>query len=353
MRHDPWYPCLMGPTEARDAVADLLAIAFELERRLAASYRVAAFRSAAAAVAAVPGSRLSALAAAGRLTDLKGVGARTAEVVAQSLAGQEPEYLRSLLDEEVAGPPVGGADLLAALRGDLHAHTDASDGGSPLQVMALAARDLGHDYLAITDHSPRLTVAHGLSRDRLLHQLDQISELNSRLAPFQVLTGIEVDILLDGSLDQDDDLLKRLDVVVASVHSKLRMPRAEMTARMLAAVSHPAVDVLGHCTGRNVTKGGRGGATRPESEFDAEAVFAACAREGVAVEINCRPERLDPPQRLLRLAVEAGCRFSIDTDAHAPGQLTWQGYGTLRAAECGVSAELVINTWPALSWKRR
>ncbi|MDT7616993.1 MAG: putative hydrolase [Pseudonocardiales bacterium] len=196
----------------------------------------------------------------------------------------------------------------------------------------------------VTDHSPRLTVANGLSADRLRAQIEQVAELNEELGSgFQVLTGIEVDILDDGALDQDEDLLAQLDVVVASVHSKLRMPKAEMTERMLTAVANPHVDVLGHCTGRMVT----GNRKRPESEFDADAVFAACAEYGVAVEINSRPERLDPPKRLLRLAVEAGCDFTIDTDAHAPGQLDWLGNGCDRAARCGVPADRVLNTLPA------
>jgi putative hydrolase len=208
--------------------------------------------------------------------------------------------------------------------------------------MAEAARDLGHEYMVLTDHSPRLTVANGLSRDRLLKQLEVVAELNVELAPFLVLTGIEVDILDDGSLDQDDDLLERLDVVVASVHSKLKMPRAEMTRRMVNAVSNPHVDILGHCTGRLVV--GKG---RPESQFDAAEVFEACAANGTAVEINSRPERLDPPRRLLSLAVDAGCTFSIDSDAHAPGQLDWLNYGCARAQDCGVEPEQVINTRPA------
>ncbi|HEV3398409.1 MAG TPA: PHP domain-containing protein, partial [Actinomycetes bacterium] len=153
------------------------------------------------------------------------------------------------------------------------------------------------------------------------------------------------------SLDQEDELLARLDVVVASVHSKLRMPAPEMTRRMVAAVTNPRTDILGHCTGRIVV--GRG---RPESEFDPQAVFAACARYGVAVEVNSRPERQDPPKRLLRLAVEAGCRFAIDTDAHAPGQLDWQLGGCERAFACGVTADLVVNardTPRLLAWARR
>jgi putative hydrolase len=267
----------------------------------------------------------------------------TARCVAESLAGEEPEYLRRLQATEGAPLADAAADLRAALRGDCHSHTDASDGGSPLAEMVETARDLGHEYLVITDHSPRLTVANGLSADRLRAQIRQIAELNLALADtgFRVLTGIEVDINEDGSLDQEPDLLAELDVVVASVHSKLRSPAAEMTERMLTAVANPHVDVLGHCTGRMVT----GNRTRPESEFDAAAVFAACAANGVAVEINSRPERLDPPKRLLRLAVEAGCSFTVDTDAHAPGQLDWLDFGCARAAACGVPVERVLNSW--------
>ncbi|TML63785.1 MAG: PHP domain-containing protein, partial [Actinobacteria bacterium] len=153
---------------------------------------------------------------------------------------------------------------------------------------------------------------------------------------------IEVDIVDDGSLDQDAGLLAELDVVVASVHSKLRMDSKDMTRRMVRAVADPNVDILGHCTGRLVV--GRG---RPESTFDADAVFGACAANGTAVEVNCRPERLDPPRRLLTTAVAAGCLLSIDTDAHAPGQLEWQHYGCDRAVECGATPEIVVNTRPA------
>jgi putative hydrolase len=216
--------------------------------------------------------------------------------------------------------------------------------------MARAAISLGHEYIVLTDHSPRLTVARGLSAERLREQLDVVRGINERLAPFRILTGIEVDILEDGSLDQEPDLLAELDVVVASVHSKLRAPKAEMTRRMLGAIRNPHMDVLGHCTGRIVV--GRG---RPESEFDAAAVFAACRDHEVAVEINSRPERLDPPKRLLQQAIETGCRLAIDTDAHAPGQLEWQLRGCERAAACGVAAEMVINTMPTdelVAWTR-
>jgi putative hydrolase len=165
-----------------------------------------------------------------------------------------------------------------------------------------------------------------------------------------------VDILDDGSLDQSAELLARLDVVVASVHSGLRQPSEQMTRRMVTAIANPHVDILGHCTGRLLrgTPGeSRRPSRRPESEFEADLVFEACRRFGVAVEVNSRPERLDPPKRLLRLAVEAGCLVSVDTDAHAPGQLDWQPYGCSRAAACAVPAGSVVNTWPLpdlLAW---
>ena len=276
----------------------------------------------------------------------------------QAHAGEVPEYLLRLEEAHAELVPVADdvAEFRSALRGDLHAHSDWSDGGSPIREMAEAAMALGHEYLALTDHSPRLTVANGLTPERLEQQLDVVAGLNEELAPFRILTGIEVDINVDGSLDQTDELLGRLDVVVASVHSDLRSDSKAMTARMLRAVENPHTDVLGHCTGRLVIGRRQRNGTqrpRPESTFDAEAVFGACVEHGTAVEINSRPERLDPPRRLLTLAREMGCEFAIDTDAHAPGQLDWQGNGCERAIECGVEPDRVINTLAAdelLTW---
>lgn len=342
-----------GTVTADPTPGDVLRrIAYLLERAREPTYRVRAFRTAAQAVDAVTPEELAARVAAGTLTELRGIGKVTAEVVTEALAGEVPVYLRRL--EATGGEPIaaGGERIRAALRGDLHTHSDWSDGGSPIHEMVAAASALGHEYMALTDHSPRLTVANGLSADRLRRQLEVVADIN-RESQIRVLSGIEVDINEDGTLDQSAELLDQLDVVVASVHSKLRMPSDEMTRRMVTAIADPHVDVLGHCTGRLVT-GSRG--TRPESTFDAEIVFAACARFGVAVEINSRPERLDPPKRLLRLAVEAGCWFAIDTDAHAPGQLEWQPYGCERAMACGVPVERIVNSWPVdqlLAWTAR
>ena len=329
------------PLEALEQIATLL------ERKRAGRYKEEAFRRAADAVRDRPEAELRELADAGRLKDLKGVGDSTARVITQALAGEVPEYLARL--EAEAEPDAGaGGQVRAALKGDLHLHSDWSDGGATIEAMAHKAAELGHEYMALTDHSPRLSVAHGLEPDRLRRQLDVVAELNEQLTPFRILTGIEVDILEDGALDQEPELLAGLDVVVASVHSKLRMKRDEMTQRMVSALASPHVDILGHCTGRMVL--GRG---RPESEFDHELVFAAAAHLDKAVEINCRPERLDPPMRLLKIVVDMGCKVSIDSDAHAVGQLEWQPYGCSRAADAGVAMERIVNTWKAdalLAW---
>ena len=332
----------MSETTAGDPVAALREIAFWMERERAQTHRVKAYRHAADIVEALPPERYEQYGASGLWQDLPGIGPKTAAVITQARAGQVPDRLTELRS---AAKPIApeGAPLRKLLRGDLHTHSDWSDGGSPIEEMMRTAAALGHEYCALTDHSPRLTVANGLSADRLRRQLDVVAELNEQLAPFRILTAIEVDILDDGALDQDADLLAELDIVVASVHSHLRADSETMTRRMVYAVANPNVDILGHCTGRLV-EGGRG--TRPESEFDAEMVFEACRRYGTAVEINSRPERRDPPSRLIRLAVEMDCHFSVDTDAHAPGQLDWQSYGCARALANGVDPDRVINTWP-------
>jgi putative hydrolase len=330
-----------------DPALALRQIAYYKDRAREDPRRVMAYRNAADIVEGLTEAERERHGAANTWQSLPGIGPKTAKVIAQAWAGIDPDVLVELRS---AVKDLGGGDIRAALKGDLHVHSNWSDGSAPIEEMMLAARELGHEYCALTDHSPRLKVANGLSPERLRKQLDVIDELREAVAPMRILTGIEVDILEDGSLDQEPELLERLDVVVASVHSKLSMDAPSMTRRMLKAVANPHTDVLGHCTGRLVT-GGRG--TRPESKFDAEKVFTACRENGTAVEINSRPERRDPPTRLLKLALDIGCVFSIDTDSHAPGQLDFLGYGAQRALDAGVPTDRIVNTWSAeklLEW---
>ncbi len=327
------------PTER--AVQALTEAVRLLDRSLAPAQKVRAFQRAAATIQELDPEDLVHRADSGTLTELGGIGASTGSVISDAVLARPSPYLQHL-EQTTRIDPGLGASLVAMLKGDCHTHTTWSDGGAPLEQMARAAMALGHEYLVVTDHSARLTIAHGLSAERLTEQLAAIAALNEQLAPFRILTGMEVDILLDGSLDLADDMLARLDVVVASVHSKLAMPRDEMTRRLVRAVTSPHVDILGHCTGRKVT--GRG---RPPSDFDADVVFAACAQFGTAVEINCRPERQDPPEQLLSLALRRGCDIAINTDAHAPGQMEWLPYGADKAVRCGVPAERIVNTFGA------
>jgi putative hydrolase len=333
-----------------DPVEALREIAFLLERERAKTYRVEAFRNAATAIAGMSVKQLAARRAS--LTSMHGIGPRTAEVIGQALDGDVPSYLADLRERGSAPLVPGGEEVRAKLLGDLHTHSDWSDGGSPIDVMARTAQRLGHQYMALTDHSPRLTVANGLSAERLAEQLDVVAEVDDALDDFRLLRGIEVDINEDGTLDQTPEMLARLDVVVASVHSKLRMDRIGMTRRMLKAAADPATNVLGHCTGRLV-EGSRG--KRPESQFDAKRVFAACAENDVAVEINSRPERRDPPDNLIAVALDAGCLFSIDSDAHAPGQLDFLDHGAARVQQLALPLDRIVTTWPAdrlLEWSR-
>jgi putative hydrolase len=323
----------MTPVEALERVVHCLDRAHET------GFKTRAFVRALEVVRSTPSEELVARSEAGTLTELDGIGDSTARLITEALQG-DTSYVDKIEAETGVKLTDDGAKYRAALKGDCHLHSLWSDGGATIEAMARTARGLGHDYMVLTDHSPRLTVAHGLSKERLEQQLADVATLNEKMAPFRILTGIEVDILEDGTLDHTDEVLSQLDVVVASVHSKLRMERTAMTERMVRAVASPHVDILGHCTGRLIGK-------RDQSTFDADYVFAACAQFHTAVEINCRPERLDPPRELLNLAIDFGCYFSIDSDAHATGQLEWQPHGCNRAAECDVPLDRVINTWPA------
>lgn len=335
----------IGPQHAVDVlrrVALLLALLDE-------PHRARAFGRAASAVAALPPGEIEARAESGTLVDVPDVGPASAILVAKALAGEPPEYLSRLESRAGAlrGTPMGA--MFHALRGDCHVHSNWSDGKASIREMAETAAALGREYIVLTDHSPTLQIAHGLSPERLREQLDVVRDLNAELAPFRILTGIEVDILPDGSLDQEDELLAGLDVVVGSVHSMLRMERKAMTERMLTAVANPHLDILGHCTGRMRTRR----RDRPESEFDAARVFEACVRQDKAVEINSLPERRDPPRRLMQQALDAGCLFTIDSDAHSPLALAGTMLGCRRAVESGIPAERVVNTRPAdslLEW---
>lgn len=331
----------MEPTAAlRQAI-------YYLDRELAPGAKVRAFQHAIEVVETLGADEIADRAAAGTLTELDGIGTSTAAVITEALAGVEDGYL-ARLDARSRIEPGLGDELRARLRGDCHSHSTWSDGGAPLAEMAAAAAALGHEYLVATDHSARLTVAHGLNEQRLRRQRDELVALNRQVDPFRILSGMEVDIFEDGSLDLADEMLGELDVVVASVHSKMRMPSADMTRRLVTAIANPHVDILGHMTNRKVS-----GTGRAPSQFDAEVVFAACARFDTAVEINCRPERQDPPEELLELAVEWDCYIAINTDAHAPGQLEWQAFGCDKAVRCGVDPERIINTWSAdelLEW---
>ena len=335
-----------------DALAALARTSYLLDRTLAPSSKVRAYGNAADIVSGLTPGELEERVEKGTLQDLPGIGPSTGSVITAAVRGQVSTKLAELERTSVLPLSDEGRPYREALRGDCHAHSTWSDGGASIEEMAVTAAGLGHEYLVMTDHSPRLTVAHGLDRERLEAQLEEIERLNVELAPFRVLTGIEVDILEDGSLDGEPDMLDRLDVVVASVHSKLSMDADAMTRRMVLAAANPQVDVLGHLTGRKLRArvprpGDDPEVVRPSSRFDAELVFAACSRFDTAVEINCRPERQDPPDDLLALALEWGCRVSIDTDAHATGQLEWQVYGCDKAARHRIALDRIVNTLSA------
>ncbi len=341
------------------AVSALERVVYLLDRALAPGAKVKAFSRAAEVVGALDPQELRHRSENGTLLELTGIGPSTGGVIADVLAGRTSPYLERLEQETVVA--LGdGAELRARLQGDCHSHSTWSDGGATMAAMGRAARALGHAYLVVTDHSPRMAVTRGLTGERLATQRAEIEELNEGFAaeaaagtalPFRLLQGLEVDINEDGSLDMDDASLERLDLVVASPHVRLKMDRKAMTRRLVLAAVHPHVDVLGHCTGRKVAPHGN----RAGADFDADMVFAACAQHRTAVEINCRPERQDPPEELLALALEWETKVAINTDAHAPGQLEWQNYGCDKAALAGIDPDDVINTWPVdrlLDWGR-
>jgi histidinol phosphatase-like PHP family hydrolase len=270
------------------------------------------------------------------------VGAGIARTLAELVDTGTSSYLERLRTELAQVPKVEQAPFELSppaemgYRGDLHAHTDWSDGRASVMDMARVARARGYEYLAITDHSPRMGVVNGLGPERLTAQRRLIDQANAELDGFTVLQGIEVDINEDGSLDLPDDALAALDVVIASPHVKLRMERAAMTERMLRAVEHPHVDVVGHPTGRRP-------GSRPGADYDFEAVFAAAAGRGVVMEIDCDPARMDLSPELAALAVSQGCLISVDSDAHAPDQFEYVDLGIWTARNAGIGTDRIIN----------
>jgi DNA polymerase (family X) len=227
---------------------------------------------------------------------------------------------------------------LSDIKGDLHAHTEWSDGSVPIRDMIMAARDRGYEYLAITDHSAGIGVAGGLSTERLLEQIASVREINSRIDGIHALTGSEVDIRRDGSLDFPDDVLAQLDWVIASVHSGFNQSEAEMTARVIRAIENPHVDAIAHPTGRLIGK-------REPYAVDLDAIFKAAARTNTALEINSFPERLDLSDTQARRALELGVLLVVDTDAHAPIHFANIRYGTAMARRAWAEPRNILNTF--------
>ena len=329
----------MVEVDALTAAQVLSEIGYLLRQNPDEKFRAKAFSSAAWSLA-LELPELAALKQAGQLISIPGVGAGIAKVLADLVDSGQSRYLERLRAEtgQPAMPDESTLDL-TKYQGDLHSHTEWSDGKHTMLEMARAAQALGYHYLGVTDHSPRIAVVHGLNAERLLAQSQQMAEVQAQLETLTLLQGIEVDILEDGALDLPDAVLEILDVVIASPHIKLRQEPAAMTERMLRAVSHPHVDLVGHPTGRR--PGSREGAT-----YDFEAVFKEAARNGVAVEIDCDPARMDLSPEMARLAAECGCSFALSSDAHAPGELAYVPMGAWMARRAGIPADRILNFQP-------
>src|SRR2546422_4743938 len=274
------------------------------------------------------------------LPQIEGVGEGIARVLSDIVQPGQSRYLNRLR-EQMPQPARGDESELDFddYQGDVHSHTDWSDGRATMLEMAQGAQALGYSYLGITDHSPRITVVHGLNAERLVAQSREMAEVQSQVDGLTLLQGIEVDILEDGSLDLPDAVLEILDVVIASPHVKLRQEPAAMTERMMRAVSHPHVDVIGHPTGRR--PGSREGAS-----YDFELVFQEAAKRGVALEIDCDPARMDLSPEMARLAYGSGCSFAIDADAHAPAEFAYVPMALWMARRAGIPRDPILNFKP-------
>jgi putative hydrolase len=319
------------------AAAQVLSeIGYLLRQDPAEKFRAKAF-SAAAWSLAVERPDLAALHSRNELTSLEGVGAGIAKVLAEIIETGGSRYLDRLRGQmnQPARDDESVLDL-GRYQGDVHSHSNWSDGRATMLEMARGAEAMGYHYLGVTDHSPRIKVVNGLDADRLLAQSREMAEVQAEVPGVALLQGIEVDILEDGTLDLPDMVLELLDVVIASPHVKLRQEPAAMTERMLHAVSHPHVDVIGHPTGRR--PGAREGAN-----YDFEAVFKEAARHHVALEIDCDPARMDLSPEMARLALECGCNFTLDADAHAPAEFAYVPMGIWLARRAGIPMERILN----------
>lgn len=230
---------------------------------------------------------------------------------------------------------------LSDLRGDLHTHTLATDGRNSIAEMAKKARELGHEYLAITDHSQHVHVAHGLDVARLKKHIENIERANELVSGIKLLKGIEVDIMADGSLDLPNSILAELDIRICSVHYQLKMSKMDMTERIIRAMDNPYFNVLGHPTGRLIFK-------RGPSEFDLEKIIKAAVERGKIFEINCQPDRLDLSAEHCQMAQELGAQFAISSDAHGTTELDFLSFGVDQARRGWVEKKNVINS---LLWK--
>jgi DNA polymerase (family X) len=228
---------------------------------------------------------------------------------------------------------------LKDMKGDLQMHSTASDGKNSIEEMAEAARKLGHQYIAITDHSKAVTVANGLDEKRAAAHIKKIRSLGEKELGIRVLAGAEVDIMKDGELDYSDEILSQLDVVVCSVHSYMNLDRAEMTKRLLAAIENPYIQIIAHPTGRLLLR-------RDAFDYDMEKVLDACAKHGVAMECNSYPDRLDLKDVYLRMCKERGVKVVISTDAHTTTNLAFIRYGVTMARRGWLEKKNVINTLP-------
>jgi putative hydrolase len=322
-----------------DAVAGaqvLSEIGYLLRQDPEERFRAKAFAAASWSLA-ITRPDLEALHRANALTTIEGVGPGIAKVLAGLIHTGQSSYLERLRTE--MGQPARDDESridLTMYQGDVHSHTNWSDGRATMLEMAQGAQALGYKYIGITDHSPRITVVHGLNAERLVAQSREMAEVQAQVEDVTLLQGIEVDILEDGALDLPDAVLELLDVVIASPHVKLRQEPAAMTDRMLRAVSNPHVDVVGHPTGRR--PGSREGAT-----YDFEAVFKEAARHKVALEIDSDPARMDLSPEMARLALECGCSFTMDADAHAPAELAYVPMAAWMARRAGIPQDRILN----------